>query len=60
MYWARIFKRLRGSEINLKESLPSAYVAWLAGSITLFVVPARRQATDSIPGILKRLQIRAL
>ncbi len=24
----------------------TVYVAWLAGSITLFVVPARRQATD--------------
>ncbi len=47
-------------------SIPPAYIAWRAGTITLFVVQAR-QATNaggidslkSIPGVLNRLQIQA-
>jgi hypothetical protein len=55
---ARIFKLLRNPRIYSKELFPP-----LAFTITLFVVPTR-QATycrlESIPGLLKRLQIRAL
>ncbi len=42
------------------------FPAWLAATTTLFVVPARQAAqaggidsSESIPGLLKRLQIRA-
>ncbi len=50
---ARIWKYLRSSGIDYKESIPPAYVVWWAGTITLFVVP-RRQTTvqrlaESIP-----------
>jgi hypothetical protein len=37
---------------------PIKFVVWWAGTITLFVVPARHRLADSIPGLLKRLQIR--
>jgi hypothetical protein len=45
---ARICKRLRSPEIDSKESIPLAYVAWRAGTVTLFVVPVHRRA-ESIP-----------
>jgi hypothetical protein len=63
---AQICKRLRSPEIDSKESIPPAYVAWQADTTTLFDVPARQSASacgmdslESIPGLLKRLQIRA-
>jgi hypothetical protein len=34
----------RGPGIDFKESVPTAYVAWRAGTTALFVVPGR-QAT---------------
>ncbi len=34
--WARILKLLRSSGIDSKESFSSAYLAWRAGTITLF------------------------
>ncbi len=49
-----------------QESIPAACVCvtWRAGTITPFVVPARQagwiDSLESIPGLLKRLQIRAL
>jgi hypothetical protein len=61
---ARICKHLRSPGTNSKESILPAYVARRAGTITLFVVQVlARHATslaESIPGLLKRLQIRAL
>jgi hypothetical protein len=39
-----------------QESIPPAYLAWRAGTITPFVVPA---CQESISGLLKSLQIRA-
>jgi hypothetical protein len=36
--WARIFKRIWGPGIVSKEWISSAYVAWLAGTITLFLL----------------------
>jgi len=46
-----------------QESIPPAYVAWRAGTITLFGLTARQaggiDSLESIPGLLKRLQIRA-
>jgi hypothetical protein len=41
---ARICECLKSSGIDFKESIPLAYVAWRAGTITLFVV-STRQAT---------------
>ncbi len=41
---ARICKHLRSPGIFPKESIAPAYVAWRAGTITLFVISAR-QAT---------------
>ncbi len=38
---AQIFKLLRSQGINSKESIPPAYVSWLAGKTTLSVVPIR-------------------
>ena len=35
---ARIFKRLWSPEIDSKGSIPPAYVAWRAGTITLFLL----------------------
>ncbi len=35
---ARIFKRLWSPEIDSKEWIPQAYVAWPAGTITLFLL----------------------
>jgi hypothetical protein len=35
--WARTFKCLWGPGIDSKERIPSAYVAWRAGTITLFL-----------------------
>ncbi len=46
-------KRLRSPEIDSKESIPPAYVAWQA-----VVVPAR-QTGNRFLGSLKGLQIRA-
>jgi hypothetical protein len=37
---ARTFKCLRGPGIDSKEWIPRAYVAWRAGTITLFLVGA--------------------
>jgi hypothetical protein len=37
-YRAWIFKILRSPEIDSKESIPPAYVAWRAGTITLFLL----------------------
>jgi hypothetical protein len=37
---ARIFKRLWSPGIDSKASIPSAYVAWRAGTITLFLLGA--------------------
>ncbi len=34
---ARIFKLLRGPGIDSKESIPPAYIAWRAGTTTLFL-----------------------
>ncbi len=36
--WARIFKILRSSWIDSKESIPPAYVAWRARMTTLFLL----------------------
>ena len=38
---AIIFKRLWSPGIDSKESIPPAYVAWRAGTTTLFLVPIR-------------------
>ncbi len=63
-----MFKKLRNrfQGIDSKEAIPTTYVAWRAGAITLFVVRARQDtladgisSLNSIPGPLKRLQIRA-
>ncbi len=35
---ARIFKRLWSPGIDAKELIPPAYVAWRAGTITLFLL----------------------
>jgi hypothetical protein len=35
---ARIFKRVWGPEIDSQEWIPPAYVAWRAGTITLFLL----------------------
>ncbi len=35
---ARMFKLLRSPGIDSKESVPPAYVAWWAGTITLFLL----------------------
>ena len=35
---ARIFKRLWSPGIDFKELIPPAYVAWRAGTITLFLL----------------------
>jgi hypothetical protein len=37
VYWAGIFKRVWGPGIDSKEWIPPAYVAWRAGTITLFL-----------------------
>jgi hypothetical protein len=57
--WARIFKPLWSPGIDAKESIPTAYVAWRAGTSNRVVVPAR-QAGNRFLGSLKGLQIRAL
>ncbi len=36
--WARIFKRVWGPGIDSKEWILPAYVAWRAGTITLFLL----------------------
>ncbi len=38
--WARVFKRLWSPGIDFKEGIPPAYVAWRAGTITLFLLGA--------------------
>jgi hypothetical protein len=38
LFWARIFKRLWSPGIGSMEWIPPAYVAWLAGTITLFLL----------------------
>ncbi len=35
---ARIFKLVRSPEIDSKESIPPAYVAWRAGTTALFLL----------------------
>ncbi len=37
---ARIFKRLWSQGIDSQSSIPPAYVAWRAGTITLFLLGA--------------------
>jgi hypothetical protein len=37
--WARIVNLLRSLGIDSKEPIPSAYAAWRAGTITLFLAP---------------------
>ena len=56
-FWARIFKRYGAS-----ESIPPAIAAWRAGTeIGLFYQHDRlHRLAESIPGRIKRLQIRAL
>ncbi len=39
--WARIFKRVWGPGIDSKEWIPPAYVAWRAGTITLFLLGSK-------------------
>jgi hypothetical protein len=53
---ARIFERLKSSRIDLKESIPPAYVALRAGTIICRIDPPGY--ID--PRLLKRLQIRGL
>ncbi len=36
--WTRIIKRVWGPGIDSKELIPPAYVAWRAGTITLFLL----------------------
>jgi hypothetical protein len=54
---AGILKRLRSSGINSKESIPQAFVAWRAGTITLFLLRLYRLAKlipwNPFPGPLK-------
>ncbi len=64
---ARICKRLCSLGIDYKESIPSAYVAWQAGTTNRVAIPARQaklaggiDSLESIPGLLKSLQIWAL
>ncbi len=38
--WARIFKRLWSPRTDSKEWIPPAYVAWRAGTRTLFLLGA--------------------
>jgi hypothetical protein len=40
VYRARIFKHLCSPGIDAKASIPPAYVAWRAGTITLFLLGA--------------------
>jgi hypothetical protein len=37
-FQARIFKLLRSPRIDFKEPIPPAYVAWGAGTTTLFLL----------------------
>ncbi len=39
-FWAGIFERVWGPGIDSKEWIPPAYVAWRAGTITLFLLGA--------------------
>ncbi len=55
----RIFNRLRRLGIDSKESISPAYEAWRAGTSNR-VFLRTRQGWESIPGLLKDLQIRAL
>ncbi len=55
---ARNCKRLISPGINSEESIPSAYVAWRAGTKHRVVVPAR-QAWNRFLGSINGLQIRA-
>jgi hypothetical protein len=45
----KICKRLRRPEIDSKESIPPAYVAWQVGTSNMAVVPARK-AGNRFPG----------
>jgi hypothetical protein len=54
----RICKRLRSPGINSEESIPSAYVAWRAGTSKRVVVPTRQTGNRFLVS-LKDLQIRA-
>jgi hypothetical protein len=57
--WGRICKRLWSPEIDSKESIQPAYVAWRAGTTNRVVVPARL-AGNRFLGSFKGLQIRTL
>ncbi len=60
---SRICKRLRSPGIDSKKLIPPAHVTWRATMTLFFVPPARLYIgcmAESIPGLLKRLQIRAL
>ncbi len=60
--WALICKRLRSPGIDSKASIPPAYVAWRADRTNRVIAPARQEhrLAESVPGLLNRLQIRAL
>ncbi len=62
----RIFKRLRSPGIDSKELIPPAYVAWRAGTITLFLLgfpsPHRlfKNSTSAFYDALQRMEARRL
>ncbi len=45
---ASIFKRLWGPGIDSKEWIPPAYVAWRAGTITLFLIGSAGPPIDCL------------
>ncbi len=49
-YGARIFKLLRGPRIDSKASIPPTYVAWRAGTTTLFLPSPHRSFKNSSSG----------
>jgi hypothetical protein len=53
VYRARICKRLRSPDIDSKESIPPAHVAWRAAKSNRLVVPGP-PGWESIPGLLTR------
>jgi hypothetical protein len=59
---ARICKRLRSPGIDSKKSIPPTYVAWRAGTTTLFVLPGPPGyiGWGNRSWTLNRLQIQAL
>ncbi len=51
---AVICKRLTRPGIDSEDSIPPAYVAWLAGTTNRVVVHAGPSGWESIPGLHKR------